>query len=145
MEWAKPKGTFDPNRKDGKIGYSYGSLNQGQGLEATVDTSGVLRFEVKSGTRRAQYGTGTEMFDDMMGAVNKNGKVTTVQGQWSNTPGLSDNFDAFTANLKAGMQPEQAALNTWTGKQAAKYGFTEVNVDKQLDGSYRVDFTKDKK
>jgi hypothetical protein len=142
---SKPKAKFDPNGPDGKATYSYGSLNQGQGLNASVDASGVLRVEVKSGTRPAQYGTGSEMFDDMMSVVNKDGKVTTVQGQWSNTPGLSDNFDAFTANLKAGMTPKEAALNTWTGKQAARYGFTTAEVNTLSDGSYSVNFTKGKK
>jgi hypothetical protein len=127
---------------DGTSRYSYGSVKQGQGLDASVDTSGVLRLEVKSGTRSQQYGSGTEMFDDMMGAMNKNGQVKEVLGQWSNTPGLTSNYDAMLSNLKAGMSPEAAAMNTWTGRQAARYGFTNVEVSGNATSGYRVTFTK---
>jgi hypothetical protein len=82
------------------------------------------------------------MFDDMMGAMNKNGQVKEVLGQWSNTPGLTSNYDAMLSNLKAGMSPEAAAMNTWTGRQAARYGFTNVEVSGNATSGYRVTFTK---
>jgi hypothetical protein len=43
------------------------------------------------------------------------------------------------------MQSDQAALNTWTAKQAARYGFTEVKVLPLSDGSFQINFTKGKK
>lgn len=127
---------------DGTRRYSYGSVKQGQGLDASVDTSGVLRLEVRSGARRQQYGSGAEMFDDMMSAMNKNGQVKEILGQWSNTPGLTSNFDAMLSNMKAGMTRQQAAINTWTGQQAARYGFTNADVTGNATSGFRVTFTK---
>jgi hypothetical protein len=132
-------------RPDGSTTYSYGSVKQGQGLDASVDASGVLRLEVKSGTRRQQYGAGTEMFDDMMGTMNKSGQVNEILGQWSNTPGFTSNYDAMRANLKAGMSPDAAAMNTWTGRQAARYGFTNAEVGGNATSGYIVTFTKGSK
>ncbi len=138
---AKPDSKVG-QRADGGTTYSYGSVRQGQGLDAYVDASGVLRLEVKSGARRQQYGSGTEMFDDMMSTMNKNGQVNEILGQWSNTPGLTSNFDAMLSNLKAGMSPDAAALDTWTGRQAARYGFTNVEVSGNATSGYIASFTK---
>ena len=128
---------------DGKIIYSYGSLSQGQGLDASLSPDGVLRIEVKSGARREQYGSGADMFDEMMRNVSSRGKVEEILGQWSNAPGLSDNYDSYLKNLAAnGGNKIAAAAETWTGKQAARYGYVPVSVDSTGAGGFEVKFKK---
>lgn len=48
-----------------------------------------------------------------------------IQGNWS----LSDNSRAYLDGVKnKNMTPEEAALNTWSGKQAVSYGFRYPKV-----------------
>lgn len=45
--------------------------------------------------------------------------------------------ERLNQNLRNGMTYEQAAANTWTGRQCAKYGLTVVKVDtSKLKGEY---------
>jgi hypothetical protein len=146
---AKPDPVVN-KEADGKVTYSYGEVDRGQGLDASLDSKGVLRLEVKapeSGPRRAQYGSGSDMFDDMMRNVSKNGDIKQIEGQWSNKLGLSDNYEAYKQNIAQGMTPKDAAANTWTGKQAAKYGFEPDadNIKPDGRGGFVVPFIKMKK
>ena len=51
--------------------------------------------------------------------------LKVIQGQWSD----GDNFNQYLANLdQPQTTPEQAARDTWSGKQASIYGYTEVTV-----------------
>ncbi|MGX1853640.1 hypothetical protein [Streptomyces sp. NPDC055299] len=54
--------------------------------------------------------------------------VTAFEAKW--VPAMPTNLDKFNANLRAGMSYEEAAANTFTGHMTAKYGLTEVTVDK---------------
>ena len=143
---AKP----DPKVKvdaDGRVSYSYGEVDRGQGLNASLDSKGVLRLEVKSpesGPRRDQYGSGSDMFDDMMRNVSKKGDIKQIEGQWSNTPGLTSNYDSYLKNLSQGMSPKDAAANTWTGQQAAKYGYVPDanNIRPDGRGGFVVPFVR---
>ena len=50
-------------------------------------------------------------------------RIKTVQGIWSQ----GDNFKEFFDNVRhLGYSHEKAAFETWSGRQAAKYGFTEI-------------------
>lgn len=51
--------------------------------------------------------------------------VRAVEGNWTQGE-LGDNLETFNELTKAGLGPEQAALGTWTGRQAAKAGFTKA-------------------
>ncbi len=83
------------------------------------------------------------MFDEMMRNMSSRGKVEEILGQWSNTPGLSDNYDAYLKNLAAnGGNKTAAAAETWTGKQAARYGYVPVSVDLNGAGGFEVKFKK---
>jgi hypothetical protein len=46
------------------------------------------------------------------------GRFTSIRGSWS----YDDNLEAFNRAVAAGGQPEEAALKTWTGQQAAAAG-----------------------
>lgn len=41
---------------------------------------------------------------------------------------MHDNSDAFNAMITAGQSPESAALASFTGKMAARYGFNKPRV-----------------
>jgi hypothetical protein len=132
---------------DGRVNYTYGEVDRGQGLNASLDNKGVLRLEVKapeSGPRRDQYGSGSEMFDDMMRNVSKNGNINEIRGQWSNTPGLTSNYDEFLQNKALGMSDKAAAANTWTGRQATKFGFSDVKITGDSNNGFQIRFTKPK-
>ena len=63
-----------------------------------------------------------------------NGQRSTVlrgriRGSWS----YDDNLEAFNRAVAAGAQPEEAAVKTWTGQQAAAAGYTRV-VIRSLEG-----------
>jgi hypothetical protein len=56
--------------------------------------------------------------------------------------GMSDNFKAFKDAKLANKTPEQAAFETWTGKQAQKQGFTKAKVITDNNNLIIVEFTK---
>ncbi|WP_234437820.1 Hint domain-containing protein [Streptomyces sp. WM6368] len=76
---------------------------------------------------------GYQMFDDAMGHFG--GDVRGFTAKW--VPAMPTNLDEFNMNLRDGMSFEQAAANTFTGRNTARYGMTEVTVDRsKLRGSY---------
>jgi hypothetical protein len=56
--------------------------------------------------------------------------IKTIQGKWVE----GTNKDQFLKNIKAGLSKSQAAMETWSGQQARKYGFETndqlVEIDK---------------
>jgi hypothetical protein len=66
------------------------------------------------------------MFDEAMRAFGPN--VKGVRGNWFGTGEMTDNFDSFKDALKSGLPPEEAALHTFTGHMAAKWGFTRATI-----------------
>jgi hypothetical protein len=68
--------------------------------------------------------SGRWMFDQMMGHFGS--AVSAVQGFW--TGPLSDNLKELNGLTAAGMPIEAAATGTWTGKRAADWGCTQVQV-----------------
>ncbi len=48
--------------------------------------------------------------------------IHEIVGLWQG----GKNLDDFYKNLESGMSIENAALNTWSGRQAQKYGFSKV-------------------
>lgn len=65
-----------------------------------------------------------------------------IWAQWAPKGHLSDNYVQFTANLAKGMSTEVAAINTWTGIQAAKLGFTAVRGVFMLEGLLHTYFDR---
>jgi hypothetical protein len=55
---------------------------------------------------------------------------------------MSDNFKAFKDAKLADKTPEQAAFETWTGKQAQKQDFTKAKVITDDNKLILVEFTK---
>ena len=50
--------------------------------------------------------------------------INRIVGLWLG----GTNYDAFLINQASGQSLAESALNTWSGRQAAKYGFTEVQT-----------------
>lgn len=50
-------------------------------------------------------------------------KIVAIQARWFS----EDNYQEFSKNLKQGLSLEEAALQTWSGRQATLYGFSYVN------------------
>ncbi|MBQ0929758.1 hypothetical protein [Ideonella alba] len=121
---------------DGAQRYTYGSLNQGHGIDGYLSPDGVLRLEVQaspSPTTRFNMGTGTEMFEGMMAKFGPE-NVQQINGTWSRSSGLTSNLDSFEANFARTGDKFEAAAQTWTGQRAASYGFIPVKVDITSDG-----------
>lgn len=79
------------------------------------------------------------MFSSAMQRLNQEGvQVNKIRGAWlSNTDSV--NTAQYSANLAKGMSPNDAALNTWTGKLAQKYGFTKVeSIENKGGGTYVI-------
>lgn len=57
----------------------------------------------------------------------------------------SDNYIQFEQGLEAGLSTEAAAFSTWTGRQALKHGFTQINSIRNDTYSWLVDFVRPKR
>ncbi|WP_423814595.1 adhesin [Pseudomonas viridiflava] len=114
--------------KDGLVTLRYGNPEEGgAGLSLSVDKSGVLGFDVRS-SNNALNPSGTDMFISAMQRLEQEGiKVNAVRGAWFGGTD-SVNTSEYLANLEKGMLPAEAAAKTWTGRIAAKYGFTNVQT-----------------
>jgi hypothetical protein len=91
---------------------------------------------------------GSTVFDDAIKYYNiKNSTCKSIRGRWEGgnsnyVDGMSDNFKAFKDARLANKIPEQAAFETWTGKQAQKQGFTKANVVTDDNNLIIVEFTE---
>ncbi|MEE5055274.1 hypothetical protein V2J84_16505 [Pseudomonas alliivorans] len=68
------------------------------------------------------------MFISAMQRLEQEGiKVNAVRGAWFGGTD-SVNTSEYLADSEKGMLPAEAAAKTWTGRIAAKYGFTNVQT-----------------
>lgn len=95
----------------------------GGGIMANLD-GGTLSMAVESGKGSPRGG---QMFSEVMDHFGPE-NVTSFEAKW--VPAMPSNLDKFNENLRAGMSYEDAAANTFTGKMTAKYGLTDVTVNK---------------
>jgi hypothetical protein len=95
------------------------------GVAADVDAQGVLNTVITAGEGTPR---GSQMFDDIWNALGSH--VQKIRGCWLSESGeLQDNLDSFNAGIQSGLTPEEAAMHTFTGKMAAKYGFTHAEIE----------------
>ncbi|MGW6334257.1 MFS transporter [Nocardia rhamnosiphila] len=99
------------------------ALHPDEGINGRVAADGTLSFEIYGSERTPP---GRTMFDDLWNAVG--GEVTRIGATWRAGTGLTDNLDTFNRGITDGLSISEAALATWTGKMAARRGFTEVIV-----------------
>jgi hypothetical protein len=94
-------------------------------------TDGVMKMTLEKGSLSP---SGSAMFAQVIRYFGPE-NVRVFRGKWE--PAMPSNLDEFDLNLRNGMTYEQAAANTFTGRQCAKYGLTVVNVDtSKLRGEY---------
>ncbi|MBL1287320.1 RHS repeat protein [Streptomyces sp. For3] len=100
----------------------------GKGIVAELDSQGIMSLVIEKGPDTPR---GSAMFDNAI--RNFGDDVQGVKGYWQNGGTLRDNLDSFNSaarNSSPGdMQAlESAARSTFTGKMAARHGFTEVDI-----------------
>jgi hypothetical protein len=97
-----------------------------------VDQKGVLRFAIRAGESRQQYGTGAEMFLSVTYALEKlNVNVRQIDSVWEHHGAMSSNHKQLWENLDKGMSPKQAALQTFTGRMASQVNLREVSFSQK--------------
>jgi RHS repeat-associated protein len=84
---------------------------------------------------------GGEMFWEAIKAFGLE-NIRGVRGTWIGGGKLADNFDAYKKAIAAGMTPEKAAFETFTGKMAMKAGFTKANIVTDTAGKVVAEFTR---
>jgi hypothetical protein len=92
------------------------------GVVANLDENGVLSLAIEKGPTTP---SGGQMFTD---AVNNFGvdNINAIEGKWIRA--MPSNLNTFNDLVRSGMSPEEAAASTFTGKMAARFGFTEVTI-----------------
>lgn len=111
-------------------------------LSGKVDEAGTLTFNIVAKGDRKRFGSGTDMFISMMNRfTQENVVINRIRGIWEVHDIDSTNRNQYFDALKNKMPPPVAARTTWTGRRAAEFGFTEVNV-KQVGNEIIADFKK---
>ena len=129
--------------KDGGVQLKYGDPDGVAGLVVNVDKAGVLGFEIRAAQNHPYFdASGTDMFASAMQRLGNEGiKVNQIRGAWEAGTD-SVNTARYLENIANGMSKENAALNTWTGQIAQKYGYGKVeNIETIGDINY-VTFKK---
>lgn len=112
------------------------------GFLARVSSEGQMRFSVRAGGDRAQFGSGSDMFDSfMLRARNDGVEINSIAGEW-HIGTDSVNAAQYRNAIELGHSPRQAALSTWTGRMATRYGYTDVYVPDVQSGVVRPVFTR---
>jgi hypothetical protein len=102
-------------------------MAKGNFIEAHLDADGVLEITVKAhGPEELRVG-GSQMLDDVFDHFGAD-KISEFDAKWVRNSSFKDNYDAYVQNLGKGMNPQEAAWNTWTGRQLKGRGFTSVEV-----------------
>ncbi len=132
------------NKADNAIQYSIRGTENIVSGGAKLD-GGILKLDFNVPDGMKGQGVGTEMFKDALKTFGDD--IKGVEGLWTyGADGkISDNLSSFINNVDwmgGSMTPEQAAFNTWTGRQAKKNGFDQVEVITNEIDEVRVLFTK---
>ncbi len=102
-------------------------MSKGNFIEAELDADGALTITVKShGPDELRVG-GSQMLDDVFDHFGAD-KIREFDAKWVLNSSFRGNYDEYVQNLQKGMTPEDAAWNTWTGRQLKGRGFTSVEV-----------------
>ncbi|MQS06854.1 hypothetical protein FNX48_006600, partial [Streptomyces sp. IF17] len=98
--------------------YSISHDASGSGVIADLSSDGILTMMMHNNPGSGSPLRGKQMFDEVMGHFG--GRVRGIQGIWV----YGDNLGGFNEAVRGGSSLVAAARNTWTGRQAARYGFT---------------------
>lgn len=96
-------------------------------FHSSLSHDGVLVFSIfltNPYRQTRSYLRGTELFAFAIKHFDME-NINEIRGKWDNH---SDNYKQYSQALKQNFSKEEAARKTWTGKQALKFGFSEVEV-----------------
>lgn len=124
---------------DGGVQLKYGDPDSVAGLVVNVDKAGVLGFEIRAAQNHPYYdASGTDMFASAMQRLGNEGIKSVGLGRRALT--------ALTLLDISRILPmecqKNAALNTWTGQIAQKYGYGKVEKIETIGGINYVTFKK---
>jgi hypothetical protein len=105
-----------------RVGEHIHRANEGYGIVESVMKDGVLWTAVEVPEAFKRQGIGQGLFSEAWRALGD--KAVAIGGKWNTA--MPDNLNTFNAKLNAGRSLEQAALETFTGKQAIARGFGQV-------------------
>lgn len=107
-----------------------------------------IKFDFNIPSELKGKGIGSIVLDDIIKYYNvKHPNYKGFLGEWHGKnlnyiDGASDNFKSFKEAIKSGKTQEQAAFETWTGKQMKKHGFTKIKVITNDNNLVLIEFTK---
>jgi hypothetical protein len=108
-------------------------MEEGNFIKATLNEKGWLEVTVRShGPDDLRVG-GARLLDDVFnyfGAEN----IREFHGLWVRDSSFRENYNEYVQNLESEpeMTKEQAAWNTWIGRQLRARGFTSVEVHEEV-------------
>lgn len=111
-----------PNAKEGG-GLTFemrASADGSKGIYADLNNEGMIEFFIEAGPQANPRGN--VLFKERIKHFGDSAKG--VVGSWTH----GDNLSAFNRLTAQGLLLEEAAFQTWTGGQAARNGFTKVEV-----------------
>ena len=108
--------------------FAFDAIIQNEVLFLNINT-------VDDAGRRAPHLRAAKLFERMMKHFqDSHQKIHAIRGYWVH----GTNLKMFLEQLKAGKSEHEAALSTWTGRQAARFGYSDVTIHTMDDpfGSY---------
>ncbi|MFJ8773889.1 hypothetical protein [Streptomyces microflavus] len=103
-------------------------------MVADLDSGGTLTMMMHNNPDKGSPLRGKAMFDEVMGRFGD--RVQGIQGIWV----YGDNLGGSNESARGGTILASAAKGSWTGRQAARYGFTRATIDEavpRLDGGFQ--------
>jgi hypothetical protein len=104
--------------------FSYEDKTYGFKFVAELENDGTLFLDTELVNNRLgirSHMHGRDLYEQMIQHFGLQ-RITGIRALWSG----GTNFSQFHGNLRNRMNVEDAALNTWSGRQAARYGFTKL-------------------
>jgi hypothetical protein len=150
----------DPNRpleadKRGGGGRFGGVTDPLTGRElalGVVDRQGILKFEINTecgldpqapAIPQEQRVKGRRVFNELYNTLGGSDRIKGIRGSWYGTNlKMMTNFNAYQQGIASGKTPEQAALDTPTGRWAREKGYTKVEFIKISSSQVEVQFLK---
>lgn len=88
------------------------------------------------------FGYGTELHLSALKVYHNHGiEITSHDGNWPRKPDYT-NWQQYDAGIEAGLAPEQAAMNTFSGRMARESGLTRATVTANTEYRILVEFQR---
>ena len=109
-----------------KLGHKFAFTDKTNGFKfvAELENDGTIFLDTELVNARLgirSHMHGRDLYDQMIQHFGLD-RITGIRDVWSG----GTNFSQFHTNLRNRMSIEDAAFNTWSGRLAARYGFTKL-------------------